>query len=167
MWRVWVIFQDRQVSNTLDFNAAKAVFLMGTEILNYVAQVTYNLYIMFLKHTILVSLWMGNSTGGFSILMLGRWIKHAVREVLALRRQQTQQPLQPYNTSILPQPTHTWMHAWPDDKLREKIVEIFKRMRVRDGERDWLSLISKGGLGAVIAIHSILYKSYIIISLLF
>ena len=53
------------------------------------------------------------------------------------------------------------MHAWTDEKLREKIVEIFKRMPVRDGGKDWLSLISKGGLGAGIAIHSILHKSYI------
>jgi len=36
----------------MHFNAGKAVFLMDTKILNYVAQATYNLYIVPLQNTI-------------------------------------------------------------------------------------------------------------------
>jgi len=36
----------------MHFNAGKAVFLMDTKILNYVAQATYNLYIIPLQNTI-------------------------------------------------------------------------------------------------------------------
>jgi len=32
----------------------KAMFLMGTKILNYVAEETYNLYITFLENTIVI-----------------------------------------------------------------------------------------------------------------
>lgn len=36
-------------------NAGKAVFLVDTKILNYVAQVTYNLYIIPLQNTIVAA----------------------------------------------------------------------------------------------------------------